>query len=122
MKALIVSIIILIFTILFITTNTIWSIDKLSNISQTINTISTENTSKCQDKLDSLLETWKDIEPILSLTTNRNDLGQIEHELARLMISFYKNDDYEFSAAKSAIIDIIGEIASYHGFDLKTIF
>lgn len=121
MRSLIISVIILCFTLIGVCVNAFTVDKKLNELLGTLDSIYNINDENTGEQIDELIKMWENAEAQLSLTTNRKELGEVEHKLTDLTIAFYEKDDHELALARSSIADLITEIKLAQIFDIKTI-
>ncbi|MBQ3184058.1 MAG: DUF4363 family protein [Clostridia bacterium] len=114
MRSFVVSVIIILICFGVSTVNCIWTRNTIDSLIQDVDHLT-------KDNIKGFRERWRSAEALLSFTTRRTYIRDIEDALQRLSASLENNDDYELDAAKKALIYKMKELCRSHSFDLKSI-
>ncbi len=114
MKALIISILILVVIISGISLNAVWVRRSLNEITEITEELNAENISLLEEK-------WKKAYKVLSFSAHRVDLRVIDDEVRRAALALEDGDIYELLSARSSILSKVEDLLSAQCFDLKTI-
>ena len=108
------SIIILLICLGISTVNCIWTCDRIDALIQ-------EADSLTKDNVNAFKEKWRSAEKLLSFTSRRTYIRDIEDALQRLTASLENDDDFELDAAKQALVYKMKELCRSQSFDIKSI-
>ena len=114
MRSFIVSVIILLVCFGISTANCIWTRDRIELLVQDAESVT-------KDSIVDFKEKWRSAENILSFTSRRIYIRDIEDALQRLCASLENGDEFELDTAKKALIYKMKELCRSHSFDLKSI-
>lgn len=114
MRSFVVSIIILLVCFGISTANCIWTDNKTDSLIQKVDTITKEN-------FDDFEKSWHTAERILSFTSRRTFIRDVEDALQRLSVSLENEDEFELESAKQSLIYKMKELCRSQCFDLKSI-
>lgn len=114
MRSFVISVIILLVCFGISVLNCIWTCNKIDSLLQDLDSVNKNNINAFQNN-------WKDAEKLLSFTSRRTYIRDIEDALQRLSAAIENEDDYEFDTAKKALIYKMKELCRSHCFDLKSI-
>lgn len=115
MRAVIISVIILVLTVSFVTVNSVCTQSKLNNILTLIDKADTP------EDIMLLIKKWDETERYLSLTIHRRELDDITRSLNDISIAYNNNDGFAFDDAKSSAKEYISEILSSQRLDLRSV-
>lgn len=114
MRSFVVSVIIILICAAAATVNCIWTYGKIDALVQDVDSVT-------QNNIEAFQADWKKAEKILSYTTRRTFIRDIEDALQRLNAALENSDDFEMKIAKKALIYKMKELCRSHCFDFKSI-
>ena len=114
MRSFVVSIIILLICFCISTVNCIWTNHRIDSMIQDVESLT-------KDSVHAFKKKWRSAEKLLSFTSRRTYIRDIEDALQRLLASLENEDDFELDAAKKALIYKMKELCRSQSFDLKSI-
>ncbi len=114
MRSFVVSVIILLICFGLSTVNCIWTCNRIDSLVQEVDSLTKNNINDFSEK-------WHSAEKLLSFTSRRIYIRDIEDALQRLNAALNNEDDFELDTAKRGLIYKMKELCRSHSFDLKSI-
>lgn len=121
MRSLIISIVILLLITVLVFVNSFIVTRKLNDMLNTLDLIYNINEENTELLIQKLTNQWKSTEALLSLTTRKDTVGEIEHLLTELTVAYYKEEEFDLILYRSYLRDLLTEIKNDQKLDLKSI-
>ncbi len=114
MRSFVISVIIILICFCISALNALWTCNRTEALVQKVPSLSAEN-------MDEFIKDWQNAAKLLSFTSRRTFIRDIEDALQRLECALEADDGYESAAARKALIYKMKEICRSQCFDLKSI-
>ncbi len=114
MRSFVVSVIVLLICFGISALNCIWTCNRIDALTKEVDSLT-------KDSIGSFREEWRSAERLLSFTSRRSYIRDIEDALQRLGSALENDDDFELDAARKALVYKMKELSRSHCFDLKSI-
>ena len=121
MRSLIISIVILLLITVLVFVNSFIVTQKLNDMLNTLDLIYNINEKNTELLIQKLTKQWERTEALLSLTTRKDTIGEIEHLLTELTVAYYKEEEFDLILYRSYLRDLLTEIKNDQNLDLKSI-
>ena len=114
MRSFVISLAIILICFCISTLNCIWTSNRIESLIE-------DATVLTADDISDFTEEWRRAETVLSFTSRRTFIREIEDALQRLECALEAEDEYETETARIALIYKMKEICRSQCFDLKSI-